>query len=66
MYFDHTILEQQAMVSSDSISPSRQATAVTQGQQTTAIARNRQSASSVQSKAFLLVFKGRGIKTGVF
>ena len=47
MHFDHTSLEEQAMVSSDSISPSRQTTAVTQGQQTAAIARNRQGASSV-------------------
>ena len=52
--FDHISLEKQAMVSSDSISPSRQATAVTRGQQTAAIARNRQSASSVQSKELLL------------
>ena len=46
--FHHTSLEEQVMVSSDYISPSRQATAVTQGQQTAAIARNKQSASSVQ------------------
>ena len=50
-HFVHTSLEEQA---SDSISPSRQATAVTQGQQTTVIARNRQSTSSVQSKEFSL------------
>ena len=37
MSFDHTSLEEQAIVSSDSISPSRQATAVTQQQQTAAI-----------------------------
>ena len=36
--FDHISLEEQAIVSSDSISPSRQVTAVTQGQQTAAIA----------------------------
>ena len=54
MHFDHTSLEEQAMVPSDSISPGRQTAAVTQGQQTAAIARNRQSASSVQSKEFSL------------
>ena len=54
MHFDHTSLEEQAIVSSDFISPSRQTAAVTQGQQTAAIARNRQGASSVQSKEFLL------------
>ena len=52
MHLDHTSLEEQAMVPSDSISPGRQTAAVTQGQQTAAIARNRQGASSVQSKEF--------------
>ena len=54
MHLDHTSLEEQAMVPSDSISPGRQTAAVTQGQQTAAIARNRQGASSVQSKEFSL------------
>ena len=54
MHFDHTSLEEQAMVPNDSISPGRQTTAVTQGQQTAPIARNRQGASSVQSKEFSL------------
>ena len=54
MHFDHTSLEEQAMVPSDSISPGRQTAAVTQGQQTAAIARNRQGASSVQSKELSL------------
>ena len=53
MDLDHTSLDEQAMVPSDSISPGRQTAAVTQGQQTAAIARNRQGASSVQSKEFL-------------
>ena len=54
MHLDHTSLEEQAMVPSDSISSGRQTAAVTQGQQTAAIARNRQGASSVQSKEFSL------------
>ena len=54
MHFDHISLEEQAMVSSDSISSGRQTVAVTQGQQTAAIARNRQGASSVQPKEFML------------
>ena len=54
MSFDCTSLAEQAMASSDSICPSRHAIAVTLGQQTAAIARNKQSASSVQSKEFLL------------
>ena len=54
MHLDHTSLEEQAMVPSDSISPGRQSAAVTKGQQTAAIARNRQGASSVQSKEFSL------------
>ena len=45
MHLDHTSLEVQAMVPSDSISPGRQTAAVTQGRQTAAIARNRQGAS---------------------
>ena len=45
MHLDHTSLEVQAMVPSDSISPGRQTAAVTQGQQTAVIARNRQGAS---------------------
>ena len=52
MHLDHTSLEEQAMVPSDSVSPGRQTAAVSQGQQTAAIARNRQGASSVQSKEF--------------
>ena len=54
MHLDHTSLEEQAMVPSDSISPGNQTAAVTQGQQTAAIARNRQGAFSVQSKGFSL------------
>ena len=54
MHFDHTSLEEQAMVPSDSISPGRQTAAVAQGQETAAIARNRQGAPSVQSKEFSL------------
>ena len=50
MHLDHTSLEEQAMVPSDSISPGRQTAAVTQGQQTAAIARNRQGASSFRKK----------------
>ena len=54
MHLDHTSLEEQAMVPSDSISSGKQTAAVTQGQQTAASARNRQGAPSVQSKEFSL------------
>ena len=69
-YFDHTSLEEQAMVSSDSISLSRQATAITQGQQNYCNCQEQTKCilSAVKKISAWLhgLFQGRSIKTEVF